>query len=272
MRPAVAAHTHPQAHPSPPGAGAPAPDQLKLLRAKCEAQPGCRHVQRLDAAGRTSHSCVATELVKRGPVGQDILKRIAADVAKSAAAEAELGAATERQRELEAALAARDGDRYLAQEESEWLAPVRKFAIDAMMVMIREDLAGLGIEMDVFSSERALVEGGAVQATIDKLQQDGHLYRGVLDPPKGREPEDWEPREQLLFRTTNFGDDMDRPLQKSDGGWTYFSSDIAYHLDKLERTSGTLINIFGVDHGGYVKRMTAAVAALSGMQNMLDIK
>ena len=175
-------------------------------------------------------------------------------------------------KDVGAALAARDGDRYLAQEESEWLAPVRKFAIDAMMVMIREDLAGLGIEMDVFSSERALVEGGAVQATIDKLQQDGHLYRGVLDPPKGREPEDWEPREQLLFRATNFGDDTDRPLQKSDGGWTYFSSDVAYHLDKLERTGGTLINIFGVDHGGYVKRMMAAVEALSGQKDMLAIK
>jgi arginyl-tRNA synthetase len=175
-------------------------------------------------------------------------------------------------KDVGAALAARDGDRYLAQEESDWLAPVRHFAIDAMMVMIREDLAGLGIEMDVFSSERALVEGGAVQAAMDKLQQDGHLYRGVLEPPKGKEPEDWEPREQLLFRATNFGDDTDRPLQKSDGGWTYFSSDVAYHLDKLERTGGTLINIFGVDHGGYVKRMMAAVEALSGQKDMLAIK
>ena len=171
-----------------------------------------------------------------------------------------------------AALAARDGDRYLAQDEEQWLAPVRQFAIDAMMAMIREDLAGLGIEMDVFSSERALVERGAVQAAMDRLQQDGHLYRGVLEPPKGKEPDDWEPREQLLFRATAFGDDTDRPLQKSDGGWTYFSSDVAYHLDKLERTGGMLINVFGVDHGGYVKRMMAAVEALSGQKNMLDIK
>ena len=98
------------------------------------------------------------------------------------------------------------------------------------------------------------------------------LYRGVLEPPKGKEPDDWEPREQLLFRATAFGDDTDRPLQKSDGGWTYFSSDVAYHLDKLERTGGMLINVFGVDHGGYVKRMMAAVEALSGQKNMLDIK
>ncbi len=174
--------------------------------------------------------------------------------------------------EVGLALVARDGDRYLAQDEEEWLAPIRTFAIDAMMALIRDDLLGLGIQMDVFSSERALIENGAVQAAMDKLQRDGHLYRGVLDPPKGKEPEDWEPREQLLFRATAFGDDTDRPLQKSDGGWTYFSSDIAYHLDKLERTGGTLINIFGADHGGYVKRMMAAVEALSGQRNMLDIK
>ena len=141
-----------------------------------------------------------------------------------------------------------------------------------MMALIRKDLAKLGIEMDAFSSERALVENGAVQAAIEKLQQDGHLYRGVLEPPKGMEPDDWEPREQLLFRATAFGDDTDRPLQKSDGSWTYFSSDVAYHLDKLERTGGKLINVFGVDHGGYVKRMMAAVEALSGHKNMLDIK
>ena len=144
------------------------------------------------------------------------------------------------------ALAAREGDKYL-------------------------DLA-LGIRMDRFSSERSLVSSGSVQRAVDKLQQDGHLYRGVLQPPKGKEPEDWEPREQLLFKASAFGDDTDRPLQKSDNTWTYFAADVAYHLDKLERTGGSLINIFGADHGGYVKRMTAAVAALTGMQNMLDIK
>ena len=170
------------------------------------------------------------------------------------------------------ALAARDGELYLDKPEAEWLEPVRSFAIDAIMQGIKTDLLALGIKMDQFSSERALVNSGAVGRAIDKLQQDGHLYQGVLQPPKGKEPEDWEPREQLLFKASEFGDDTDRPLQKSDGTWTYFAADVAYHLDKLERTGGALINIFGADHGGYVKRMTAAVAALSGMQNMLDIK
>jgi len=170
------------------------------------------------------------------------------------------------------ALAARDGSVYLDKVEDVWIAPVRSFAIDAIMNGIKTDLLALGIRMDQFSSERALVTSGAVQRAIDKLQQDGHLYHGVLQPPKGKEPEDWEPREQLLFKASAFGDDTDRPLQKSDGTWTYFAADMAYHLDKLDRTKGPLINIFGADHGGYVKRMTAAVAALSGQQNMLDIK
>ena len=170
------------------------------------------------------------------------------------------------------ALAARDGKLYLDKPEAEWLEAIRSFAIDAIMQGIKTDLLGLGIKMDRFSSERALVNSGAVGRAIDKLQHDGHLYQGVLQPPKGKEPEDWEPREQLLFKASEFGDDTDRPLQKSDGTWTYFAADVAYHFDKLERTRGPLINIFGADHGGYVKRMTAAVAALSGMQNMLDIK
>ena len=170
------------------------------------------------------------------------------------------------------ALAAREGDKYLDQPEIEWFDAVRKFAIDAIMQGIKDDLLALGIRMDRFSSERSLVSSGCVQRAVDKLQQDGHLYRGVLQPPKGKEPEDWEPREQLLFKASAFGDDTDRPLQKSDNTWTYFAADVAYHLDKLERTGGSLINIFGADHGGYVKRMTAAVAALTGMQNMLDIK
>ena len=170
------------------------------------------------------------------------------------------------------ALAARDGSLYLDKAEDVWIAPVRSFAIDAIMTGIKTDLLALGIRMDQFSSERALVSSGAVQRAIDKLQQDGHLYQGVLQPPKGKEPEDWEPREQLLFKASAFGDDTDRPLQKSDGTWTYFAADVAYHLDKLDRTKGPLINIFGADHGGYVKRMTAAVAALSSQQNMLDIK
>jgi len=169
-------------------------------------------------------------------------------------------------------LVARDGGKHLDLPETEWITYVREFAIDAIMQGIKGDLMALGVKMDKFSSERNLVNSGAVQRAIEKLQQGGHLYHGILQPPKGKEPEDWEPREQLLFKASKFGDDTDRPLQKSDGTWTYFAADVAYHLDKLERTGGPLINIFGADHGGYVKRMTAAVAALSGKQNTLDIK
>ena len=170
------------------------------------------------------------------------------------------------------ALAKQVGDRYLNRPEAEWLDDLRQFAIQSIMDVIKQDLIALGIHMDVFSSERSLVESGAVQHAIDQLQAAGHLYTGVLAPPKGKEPEDWEPREQLLFKASEFGDDTDRPLQKSDGSWTYFAADVAYHLNKLERTKGQLINIFGADHGGYVKRMNAAVAALSGQDDMLDIK
>ena len=170
------------------------------------------------------------------------------------------------------ALAEKVGKQYLDSDEDEWLPAVRSFAIEAIMDGIARDLQALGIRMDRFSSERSLVESGAVQAAIDRLVTQNDVYRGVLQPPKGKEPEDWEPREQLLFRASEFGDDTDRPLQKSDGSWTYFASDVAYHMDKLDRTGGPLVNIFGVDHGGYVKRMKAAVEALSGKKDMLDIR
>ena len=174
--------------------------------------------------------------------------------------------------EVGAALTAEFGDRFLDRDEAEWLAPIRSFTIDAIMAGIREDLQALGIDMDRFSSERALVDSGAVETAFNRLEAAGHVYRGILEPPKGKEPEDWEPREQLLFRASAFGDDTDRPLQKSDGSWTYFASDVAYHMDKLDRTGGPLINIFGVDHGGYVKRMIAAVEALSEQKGQLDIQ
>ena len=170
------------------------------------------------------------------------------------------------------ALAKDVGERYLNLPEVEWLDDLRQFSIQSIMDVIKEDLIALGIDMDVFSSERSLVESGAVQHAIDQLHAADHLYTGVLASPKGKEPEDWEPREQLLFKASEFGDETDRPLQKSDGSWTYFAADVAYHLNKLERTKGQLINIFGADHGGYVKRMNAAVAALSGQEDMLDIK
>ncbi len=145
-----------------------------------------------------------------------------------------------------------------------WLDTVRDFAVDAMMASIREDMAALGVSHDVFSSERALVEAGAPDRTIERLDGQGLIYQGTLEPPKGKLPEDWEAREQTLFRATRFGDDVDRPLRKSDGSNTYFANDIAYHADKMRRGAGLMIDVWGADHGGYVSRMKAAVKALSG--------
>ena len=175
-------------------------------------------------------------------------------------------------KEVGQALKTEFGDSLLKQSEAEYLAPIRGFAIDMIMEGIKKDLRGLGIDMDVYSSERELVEAGKVASAIEKLQTDGLVYRGVLEPPKGQLPEDWEAREQLLFRATDFGDDIDRPLQKSDGSWTYFASDVAYHHDKLQRTDGAMINVWGADHGGYVKRMKAATEAISGQKDTLDVK
>ncbi|MDJ0951229.1 MAG: arginine--tRNA ligase [Alphaproteobacteria bacterium] len=175
-------------------------------------------------------------------------------------------------KDVGAALAARDGDRWLGVEEPEWLAPVRAFAIDALMDLIRDDLAALDIEMDVFTSERGLVEAGRVDDVLADLKQAGHMYRGVLEPPKGMKVDDWEPREQTLFRSTAFGDDVDRPVMKSDGSWTYFATDIANHYDKFQRGFCNQIDVWGADHGGYVKRMKAAVAAASGGKAELDVK
>ena len=143
-----------------------------------------------------------------------------------------------------------------------WLPVVRDTALDMMMASIREDLALLGVAQDVFTSERALVAAGAADATIEALRARGLIYEGVLEPPKGKTPDDWEPREQTLFRATRFGDDVDRPLRKSDGSNTYFANDIAYHADKAARGDHVMIDIWGADHGGYVSRMKAAVKAL----------
>ena len=175
-------------------------------------------------------------------------------------------------KEVGTAIAARDGDRWLGAGEDEWLAPLRDFAIDAMMDLIRDDLAALGVHQEVFSSERALVAAGRVEEALALLEGKGLIYTGVLDPPKGKKPEDWEPRPQTLFRSRDFGDDVDRPLKKSDGSWTYFAPDIAYHLDKIERGATALVDVWGADHGGYVKRMRAAVKALSGGEVELDVK
>lgn len=152
-----------------------------------------------------------------------------------------------------------------------WLEQVRPFTIAAMMDAVREDLRLLGVEQDIFVSERAMVEAGAVDVAIGKLEAAGLIYEGILEPPKGKTPEDWEPREQTLFRSTDFGDDVDRPLRKSDGTNTYFANDIAYHADKVERGFTTMIDVWGADHGGYVKRMQSAVKAISGGMASLDI-
>jgi len=152
-----------------------------------------------------------------------------------------------------------------------WLDQVREVTIAAMMDAVREDLRLLGVEQDVFMSERSLVDSGATDAAIDRLANDGLIYEGVLEPPKGKTPDDWEPRAQTLFRATQFGDDVDRPLRKSDGSNTYFANDIAYHADKIARGFTSLIDVWGADHGGYVKRMQAAVRAVSGGNARLDV-
>ena len=173
-----------------------------------------------------------------------------------------------------AALATAFGDALTKQSESEWLPVVRAKAIDMMMAVVRADLAALNISHEVFYSERSLVHGKVdrVATTIAWLRERGHVYEGRLPPPKGAPVEDWEDRAQTLFRSTAFGDDVDRPLKKSDGSYTYFASDIAYHADKIERGFRTLIDVWGADHGGYIKRMKAAVAALSDGKAELDVK
>ena len=172
------------------------------------------------------------------------------------------------------ALAAEYGDRLLAMPEAKWLPAVRARAIAMMMAEIKGDLAALNIKHDVFFSERSLIETGnnRVTETIDYLRSKGDIYEGRLPPPKGGPVEDYEDREQTLFRATAFGDDVDRPLIKSDGSYTYFASDIAYHRDKFERGFRNLIDVFGADHGGYIKRMQAAVKAISAGRATLDVK
>ncbi len=168
-------------------------------------------------------------------------------------------------------LAARDGDRWLGRPETEWLSEVRRFAIDAMMDRIRADLDELGVHQDVFSSERALVESGGVDSALETLEARGLIYTGTLEPPKGKALEDWEARPQTLFRATRFGDDVDRPLKKSDGSWTYMAPDMAYHLDKFRRGGEIMIDVWGADHSGYVKRMKVAVDALTDGEARFEV-
>ena len=171
------------------------------------------------------------------------------------------------------ALKAEFGDKLKAMDEAKWLPLVRAKAIAMMMVAIKEDLAALNVKHDVFFSERSLIEGAdQVGATIDELRAKGQVYEGRLPPPKGAPVDDYEDREQTLFRATAFGDDVDRPLKKSDGSYTYFASDIAYHKSKFDRGFRDMIDVWGADHGGYIKRMKAAVKAVSGDTAELDVK
>ena len=172
------------------------------------------------------------------------------------------------------ALSAEYGDKLLTMPEGGWLPIVRARAIAMMMEAIKGDLAALNIGHDVFFSERSLIEAGnnRVAQTIDFLRSKGDVYDGRLPPPKGGPIEDYEDREQTLFRATAFGDDVDRPLIKSDGSYTYFASDIAYHRDKFERGFRNLVDVWGADHGGYVKRVEAAIKAVTSGKAMLDVK
>ena len=169
------------------------------------------------------------------------------------------------------ALAVEFGSKYVGAPEGEWLDLFREKTVDAMMEMIRADLALLGIRHDLFASEAAVQRAGKVDAALDRLRKDGLVYEGVLDPPKGELPDDWEPTEMTLFRATAFGDDSDRPVRKSDGGLTYFGTDLAYHAQKAD-SADMLIDIWGADHAGTVKRIKAAVQALTGGMVPLDVK
>lgn len=169
-------------------------------------------------------------------------------------------------------LAKEFGNKFQNTFEQAWLTLFRERAIAAMMDTIRSDLAALGIHHDCFISEKSLHNLNLIPLAITQLEKQGVIYKGVLEPPKGMQPDDWEPREQTLFKATQFGDDVDRPLIKSDGSYTYFAADIAYHYDKLKRQFAHLIDIMGADHGGYVKRLKAVVSALSDGKVDLDVR
>ena len=169
-------------------------------------------------------------------------------------------------------LAEQFGDQYRGQAESVWLEPFKEATVAIMMVDIKADLATAGVTMDVYTSEKALVKAGLVDATLAALEATDDVYVGVLDAPKGMVIDDWEERPQTLFRATKYGDDVDRALKKSDGSWTYFAGDIAYHYDKHRRGFSNMINVFGADHAGYLKRLTAAVSAITHSKAAFEIK
>jgi len=174
-------------------------------------------------------------------------------------------------KDVGAAIAKRDGDKWMHADEAEWHPVCKGMALEMMMAEIKKDLADMGIHHDVFSSEQAVIDAGAVDKAFKVLEDQGLIYTGVLEPPKGKMPDDWEERPQTLFKATAFGDDIDRALKKSDGSWTYFANDIAYHWDKFNRGATKMIDILGADHGGYVKRIRAAVKAVSNGKADVDV-
>jgi arginyl-tRNA synthetase len=177
----------------------------------------------------------------------------------------------EYMKDVARALVARDGKKWLDKPESEWLVPVRNFAVTAMMEEIKKDLALIGIKHETFSNEREIVENGTLEKVFNTLKGMDLIYQGTLPPPKGKEMEDWEPAELTLFRSTNFGDSSDRPLKKRDGNWAYIMPDIAYHYDKLQRGYKWMINVLGKDHGNYLDKMRPAMSALSNNTAKLDV-
>ena len=164
------------------------------------------------------------------------------------------------------------GSSLLGSSHQEWLEPISQIAVQEMLKIIKDDLKALGIRMDNFFSEKSLYDKGIIEETLSFLESKNLVYKGVLPPPKGKPKENWEEREQLLFKSTDFGDDVDRALRKADGEWTYFAPDLSYHFDKLSRGYDIIIDIFGADHAGYVKRMKSAVTALSDGKILLEVK
>ncbi|MCK5658335.1 MAG: arginine--tRNA ligase, partial [Alphaproteobacteria bacterium] len=175
-------------------------------------------------------------------------------------------------KDVGAELAKRDGKKWMDEPESAWLSVCKAIALEMMMVEIRKDLKDMGIQFAVFTSEQAIIDADIVNKVFKELDDQGLIYTGVLEPPKGKKLDDWEERPQTLFRSTRFGDDTDRPLKKANGAWTYFSNDVAYHWDKFSRGSKILIDIWGADHGGYVKRIQSAVKAVTKQQATVDVK
>ncbi len=221
-----------------------------------------------DAGGQVDHVARALRMRYLQALG-----RITEDDVQAALARKEIMYGGDYLIPVAEALKARDGDKWAAvNDDAVWIPVLRDFTVAYMMKVVKEDLAALSVQHDVFTSEKALVDAGKVDDALAFLEKAGLTYTGVLEPPKGKTPDDWEPRPQLLFKATEFGDEVDRPLKKSDGTWTYFAGDIAYHKNKVDRGFTNLVNVWGADHGGYVKRVQAALKALTAGKGTLDVK